>query len=380
MMKTRAACLALTCLLLQFLPANAKGISEAEYVNVAQKPRQLSATFNQNMTARKYILGPNDVISISIFGVPEFEQKGIRVQPDGRIVITPVGPVNVAGLTIDELYRVLNNKYSEYLQNPQLSINLDESRPFIVYITGAVLNPGSYEMNTNTTRYDNIPREKPETSIERKTPLLSNVLVAAGGLSHDADIEHIQVVNTMDNSKYELNLLELLDKGDSSQDIYLMTGDTVNIPRLPTPLAVDIEKYKKFASATFSPRQVPVKIYGYVNNPGLIKLDPARSLNINSAITAAGGYLNDAAYAPKSVYISRADVSGKLVTNVVNPQNSDVALLPNDVIYVPEKIRPMTGRAFDYLARIISPMSGVASTYNNWALMFDPGRFYFIGR
>ncbi|HBH18783.1 MAG TPA: hypothetical protein DDX14_07600, partial [Cyanobacteria bacterium UBA9579] len=278
---------------------------------------RLSLRLDQSFTTRKYILGPNDIISISIYNVPEFDQKNIRVQPDGRLIITPLGSLKVTGLTLDELHDLLVQKYSHYLINPQVSINLDESRPFIVYITGAVANPGSYELNTSTNDYRYIQTTKPEISIERKTPLLSNMLVAAGGINHDADLERVQITNNIDGTKYEVNLLKLLEKGDSAQDIYLMAGDSVHVPQLSTPLAISSEKYKKYASATFSPRTVPVKVFGYVNNPGLIRLDPADSLNLNSAITAAGGYLSDSAYAPNKVYLSRLDSNGKLVTTVV---------------------------------------------------------------
>ena len=108
-------------------------------------------------------------------------------------------------------------------------------------------------------------------------------------------------------------------------------------------------------------------------------MDSAQSLNLNSAISAAGGYLRDSAYAPKKVFISRVDVSGKLVTRTVNPMSNDVTLLPNDIVYVPEKPRPLVGKAFDYIERILNPANTVASSYNNWALMFSPRRYQLIG-
>ena len=139
-------------------------------------------------------------------------------------------------------------------------------------------------------------------------------------------------------------------------------------------------KYKKYASSTFSPKLIPVKVFGYVNRPGLIKLDSSQSLNLSSAIISAGGYLADSAYAPGKVYVSRVDVSGKLVTTVVNPKSNDITLMPNDIVYVPEKVRPLAGKAFDYMTRVFIPANTFASTYNNWALMFDPHRYQVIGK
>ncbi|MCK7461226.1 MAG: hypothetical protein MZU84_03745 [Sphingobacterium sp.] len=236
-------------------------------------------------------------------------------------------------------------------------------------------------MNTDTAKVPNQNPSKPETFIERKTPLLTNVLVAAGGITHDADLERVLARNNLEGTSYEVNLLELLEsKNIENNDIYLMSGDTLHVPKLPSSLVVDIEKYKLFAGATFSPRSVPVKVYGYVNNPGLINLDSSRSLNINSAITAAGGYLIDSAYAPSKVILSRADNNGKLVNTIINPTSNDITLLPNDIIFVPEKSRPLIGKGFDYMMRLISPVNAFANSYNNWALMFDPTRYQVIGK
>lgn len=336
-----------------------------------------SLYLSKNFATRKYILGPGDMISISVYDTPEFEQEKVRIQPDGKMVVTPLGSIMVSGLTVDDLEENLKQKYKYYLKDPQITIKLEETRPFIVYISGAVINPGSYELNTsNQIR----TQTKEDIQVERKTPLLSNVLIAAGGIKYDADLEHVQIKNNLDNSKYEVNLFELLEKGDSDQDIYLMAGDSVMIPQLPSPLAVDEAKYKKFASATFSPKSVPVRVFGFVNNPGLVRLEPSQSLNLNSAITSAGGYLNDSAYAPKKVYISRVDVSGKLSTKAVNPMSNDITLMPNDIVYVPEKSRPLAGKAFDYLGRVLTPVNSFADSYNNWALMFNPTRYQVIGK
>jgi protein involved in polysaccharide export with SLBB domain len=343
-----------------------------------------------NSIVRKYFLGPNDVIKIVIPDLPELNssnQVTLKVQPDGKIDFPLIGVLEVSGMTLDELNSKLNAKYAFYLKNPKVSVNLTETRPFIAYVKGAVVNPGSYEITTDTDKSTYLNNIKPEILIVRNTPLLSNILVAAGGVSFDADIENIKVENTYDGSSYEVNLFEMLDdKSDTSDnkndshDLYLMSGDIITVPRLPTPFAVNAEKYKKFAGATFSPKTIPVKVLGYVNKPGLIQLDSALSNNLNSAISQAGGYLLDSAYAPEKVILCRADQNGKLVAKEVNPMSNDITLMPNDIIYIPEKTRPLVGKAFDYLLRIANPINAFANTYNNGALMFDPHRYQVIGK
>ena len=346
------------------------GMASAKAANspVKESPQALRGylDLDKNFTARKYVIGPNDVLDISIYDSPEFDQKGVVVQPDGKITINPLGSFYVAGLTLEDLQNTISNKLNFYLNDPQVSITLAQSRSFIVYISGAVMNPGSYELSTSSNERRLLSSDKPEVQIDRKTPLLTNVLIAAGGIAFDADIEHIQVSNKLDNNKYEVNLLKLVEDGDPSQDIYLIAGDTVNVPKLASPFLVSPEKYKKYAGATFSPKYITVKVFGYVNSPGLVKLDAAQSLNLNSAITAAGGYMRDSAYAPTKVYLSRADTSGKLVTKVFNPMKNDVTIMPNDTIYVPEKFRPLGGKFFDFLNRIAQPGYYFTETMKRW--------------
>lgn len=337
--------------------------------------------YDANAYSREYLLGPNDIISILVYDEKDMNQEEIRVQPDGNIILAPVGQIKAAGKTVEELHTLLVKKYKYYLKDPQITIRLDKTRPFVAYITGNVLNPGGYELNTDTSSYyPGGTNTFSDVQISRRSPLLSNLLVASGGVKFDTDLEHIKITNKNRHDFFEVNLMDILNHQDSRQDIYLMSGDVVTVPKLPTPLAVSEANYIKYATSTFSPKYIPVKVFGYVQKPGLVKLDSSASITLNSALMEAGGYLTDAAYAPKKVYISRADASGKLVTRKVNPMANDIIVMPNDIVYVPEKARPLIAKAFDAMAKILNPINGFANTYNNWALMFNPTRYQVIGK
>ncbi len=329
-------------------------------------------------TSRKYILGPNDIISITVADGPEFNQKGVRVQPDGNIVLTGIGPINVSGMTVEELYATLVDHYRHYLRDPKVAINLDSMKPFIVYVSGAVVTPGSYELEADTSKYQAAPdQNRPDIQVIRKTPLLSNVLVATGGLTYRADLENIKIVNAHEGTEMHVNLLDLINKNDTAQDIYLMPGDSIQVPELPLAKAAHGETYAKFSNTSFAQKQIPIRVYGYVNSPGLVSLNTSQSNRLNSAIVAAGGYSLASPYAPNKVYVSRVLENGKLATLSVNPKDEDMTLMPNDVVYVPEKTRPQVAKAFDYMSRIIAPINATAASYNNWALMFNPTRSQF---
>ncbi len=319
-----------------------------------------------NMMARKYPLGPNDVISLKFFGYPELSHDQIRVQPDGYIILDMLGPINVNGMTLVDLYRLLKEKYSYYYKNPKISIDLAETKPFMVYINGAVLNPGSYEVSTNSSFRPMIENAHPEISVNRVSPLLTSVLTAAGGLSLDADLENIQIKNKLTREAYTVDLLSLLQADNTAQDLYLIPGDIVIVPKLEHPSALTSEKYKLYANSSFSPRTVPVKVFGYVNNPGLVTLPASNSLSLLSAIAAAGGYLKDSAYFPPKVYVLRKkDDQGNLEKLAINPQVKEFQLMSNDVVYVPQKVIPRIGSFFDFATRVVSPFYFLSSSFRN---------------
>lgn len=368
--------LLITLSLCTALPSKAE-----ENNNVDARLLQSRLEFDANQHSREYLLGPNDIMSILIYDNKDYDQERVRIQPDGNLVIAPLGSIKASGKTVEELHTLLVKRYKFYLKDPQITIRLDQTRPFVAYISGAVLNPGGYELTTDTTNYYPAGAlAMHELQISRRSPLLSNLLVAAGGVKFDADLEHINIKNTLTNQSFDINLMDILERHDTRQDIYLMAGDVVTVPKLPTPLAVSEENYIKYATSTFSPKYVPVKVFGYVQKPGLVRLDSSASITLNSALMEAGGYLTDAAYAPTRVFISRADASGKLVTKKVNPMVKDVVVMPNDIIYVPEKARPLIAKAFDAMNKILTPVNTFANTYNNWALMFNPTRYQVIGK
>ena len=344
-------------------------VTKDQFKSQENKKLQGFSTYD-NTTARKYVLGPNDVINLSFIGFPDFRQDNIHIQPDGKLLIAPVGSIKAEGMTIDELQQELTLKFGTIIKNPMISVNLVKPKSLMVYITGAVTSPGSYELNTDTSVSNAYVTDEKTTVVERKSPLLTNVLVAAGGITPDADIENIEISNKYDNTKYKINLLELINKGNSTQDICLINGDSVYIPKSASTLAIDTKKYSAFAASTFSQKQIPVRVLGYVNHAGLVMLDTKVSPRLNTAISEAGGYPTGYSSPPKNVIISRMDNNGKFTSAKINPMKEDVVLLPNDVIYVPEKTSSQVGRAFDYLLRIVSPVSSVATGYSNmdWAI------------
>lgn len=341
--------------------------------SVASPQKLIGSVVLPSSYARQYTLGPDDVLAINVFNTPELTQDKIKIRPDGKLDCALLEePLQVTGKTVEEARQALITAYARYYKNPQITLSLVESKPFTVSILGAVLHPGGYEFMTQTgnrmpqnNTTGAIPGAPP---IQRTSPLLSNVLVAAGGISYDADISDIQIENPGRNETIYVNLHKLLLGEDGSSDVYLIPGDRVYVPRMPAAAKISESSFRLYAASSFSPRTIPVRVLGYVNRPGLVNLEAAQSRNLLSAIAEAGGFDSRAAYFPRKVYLYRnaREGQGQLTKPIpVDPNRNDIALLPNDVIYVPQKVIPRVGLLFDFVDRAVRPLFFATQIYRN---------------
>ena len=95
--------------------------------------------------AEEYILQPGDVISISVVEHPEFSGKH-KIRPDGRINYPVIGELDVASLTCAQLVKIMQGKLSSYVNNPVVSVSIEEYYSNKIYIIGAVRQPGQYQI------------------------------------------------------------------------------------------------------------------------------------------------------------------------------------------------------------------------------------------
>lgn len=109
-----------------------------------------SATLVSTSTGA-YRIGPQDVLDISVFQVPELS-KSVQVAETGTINLPLVGEVAVAGKTAQQVERDLTARLgAEYLQNPQVTVAVKDYNSQSLTISGAVNKPGLYPMRGKVT-------------------------------------------------------------------------------------------------------------------------------------------------------------------------------------------------------------------------------------
>ena len=161
--------------------------------------------------ADAYILRPGDALDINVLGFDELNNKspdGLVISPDGTISFPFVGEFVVRGMTVSQLQQYLTEQLGKYYNNPIVTVNIQKYSTVRVYVLGQVNKPGLYELDRSCSLIDAISQ--------------------AGGWTKDAAKKKIHIIHIDQKSAPEkINLLSLLEKGDTSQNPNLKEGDIV---------------------------------------------------------------------------------------------------------------------------------------------------------
>jgi polysaccharide export outer membrane protein len=163
-------------------------------------------TYNEN-----YRLGPGDEISIRVKGQPAYSLEKTKVSPTGSIYHELVGEVSVVGLTTTQLTERLANDLSEYLKNPQVSVQLVEAASAKISVFGEVPRPGIVIMS--------------------RPMRLLDAISEAGGFSDTGKKSSVDVLRQQpDGTRVPMRVdvkKYLEGKGNPESNITLQAGDLV---------------------------------------------------------------------------------------------------------------------------------------------------------
>ena len=102
------------------------------------------------MYQERYVLGPDDRISILVHNHPELGAE-LDITREGWITAALVGQIKAAGLTPPQLAAKLTELLADgYLKNPKVDIGVKEYRSQWVVVSGEVLNPGRVPLRGGT--------------------------------------------------------------------------------------------------------------------------------------------------------------------------------------------------------------------------------------
>lgn len=239
---------------------------------------------------RDYLLGPGDVLRISVFQSPELSLD-TRVSESGNISYPLLGTLTVGGLSPAQAEARIAQGLRDggFVREPQVSVLLMQVKGNQVSVLGTVNRPGRYPIEVAGMR-------------------LTDALAQAGGVAVGG-AEVVTLTGTRDGKPYAMDIdLPRLLSGKRGDDPVLRDGDVLFVDRVPT-----------------------IYVYGEVQRPGQMRLE--RDMNVLQAL-AAGGGLNIRG-TEKGMRLHRRTASGD--TEVLTPKMTD-RLKDGDVIFVRESL------------------------------------------
>ena len=172
-------------------------------------------TFEPNLsiaTPDNYVLGPGDEVIVDVWGDSQMTVES-TISPDGKIFISNVGPVSLAGLTVAEasqrLRGVLSNIYEGLADGSvQMKLSLGSIRSIQVNITGEVTASGTYTVPSLAT--------------------LFHALFVAGGVNELGTLRSVKIYR---GGKLfsDVDVYDYILNGNSSRDIALRDGDLITV-------------------------------------------------------------------------------------------------------------------------------------------------------
>jgi len=302
------------------VPENPPMPNRSEASAMITNSSNIAADLNRNIAAAAmlqssavstdYRIGPEDLLEITLFNIPEahgMERQVtpritvVRVSQQGQISLPVVGEIEIRGLTVSAAEQRLRERYDKYLYNPQVGVLVKEFRQR-VSIMGAVQKAGLFELTG------------PKTVIE--------ILAMAGGVTEKAGSQiHIYRVGPKERENHIIDLSVL---ANSIGLVNAMNANTINMPVQPGDM-INVPEAGMFF------------VDGAVRKPGSYLL--GRRYSLTQALATAGGI--DRELNSNEISIFRRNGPGKVETLVFDldavlaGSAVDPELQPDDVILLP---------------------------------------------
>ncbi len=340
----------------------------------------------------EYTIGSGDLLSISVFDVPELTRE-MRVSQAGTISM-PLLPtrLHVSGLTETQAEQMIADvlQANGLVSHPEVGVLVKEHRSRPITVVGAVVHPMVYQADHTVTLLEvlaeagGVSNDSGDTIIVTRAHSPTFVMVpnaepiveppgaaasstdnsaapatngtdakpAPGSATFPSAAETAQAPPTSSAIPSEgsagtasssgniitINLNELIETGDTRNNITLQAGDVVTVPHAGI-----------------------VYVLGAVNRPGGFVLSNDRTELTTMKVLALAGGLTRIAKLDHAVII-RKDNQGKQtetevdLKNVINQKSEDLPMRASDVLYIPDN------RAKEFLLQALQASIAIATS------------------
>ncbi|HDD45359.1 MAG TPA: hypothetical protein ENG63_10960 [Candidatus Desulfofervidus auxilii] len=160
--------------------------------------------------AEKYLIAPEDVIEVNVWKEPDISRV-VLVRPDGKISLPLIGDIQAQGKTPANLAKDLEKAFSQYLENPVVTVIIQQINGAKFYVLGRVNQPGAYPLRSEIT--------------------LLQAIAIAGGFAEWAKKSGVIILRKTGKGDERIVVnIEKIIKGKGAMDIKLQPGDRIIVP------------------------------------------------------------------------------------------------------------------------------------------------------
>ena len=347
--------------------------------------KDLSFEPNMNIaTPQNYRLGPGDAVIVDVYGASQRSEQA-TVSPDGEITIEGFGPIQVSGLTVEQANAKLRSTLGSRYSSSKVKLTVGQTRTIMVNVMGEVKAPGTYTLSafasvfhalymaggtsdlgtlrnikvyrnnklvTTVDVYDYILNGKLTGNVRladndvivvgpydcivnitgkikrpmfyemKRNESVHTLLKYAGGFTGDAYTKAVRLIRKT-GREFSVHTIEEFDMNS----FRLADGDSVSVDSI-------IQRYSNM-----------VEVKGAVFRPGMYQVGG----NINSVRTLlenAEGVTEEAFTTHAVMHRMREDRTLEVISvdidGILKGRVPDVALKPNDVLFIPTKSEMQT--------------------------------------
>jgi polysaccharide export outer membrane protein len=180
-----------------------------------------------NDAQRLYIVGPNDVLTITVYNQAQLSSKFV-VEADGTFAYPLLGRVAAGGLSIRAVEdKVRQGLAGGFLKDPQVTVTVDQYRSQQIFVMGEVKQPGPLPFTGSMTLIEALARAG---SVTERAGTDAVIVHSAPG----ADAAPVTVLSGTPPAGAIHVDVQKLQSGTLSQNVTLRAGDTIFVPRAET--------------------------------------------------------------------------------------------------------------------------------------------------
>lgn len=157
-----------------------------------------------------YIIGADDVLSVTVWDNPNFSTPNLPVRPDGKITLPMIGDIQASGFTPTQLSSDITTRLKQFIIDPvTVNVSVLAVNSKHVFMIGEIMHVGPVNITPGMT--------------------ILQAIATAGGLTPYANKKHIYILRGEKQQKLPFDYTKALQKGDM-QGVTLVPGDTIVVP------------------------------------------------------------------------------------------------------------------------------------------------------